>query len=561
MAVAQRPRAREPEEAPTRSPRGWLVPLVGILALALGLRLWSIDHGLPFAYNQDEELHFVPVAVDFFLGSYNPGYFENPPVLSYLLHGAYRLWFTEGFPFGAGGFRRAFLRDPSEALLVGRVLVALVGTAVTGLVLWAGTRFFDRRAGLVAALVFACAFLPVFYSKQALNDVVTLAPLTAGLVCCVLAYERGRGRDWLLAGAAIGAACATKYTAGAMAVTVCVAAALRVLERRDGLVRAAAWLVASGAAFSLAFFALNPYALLDFAEFRSQLGGQSVQAGANAKLGQDAVPGWLYYARTLTWGLGSAPLVAALAGAALALRRCPGRALLLVAFPVLFGLFLSLQARWFGRWLLPAYPALCVLAGYAAARAVDLVRGGPRARALALGAVAIVLAGQGLLSSVHVDRVLAREDTRSLARAWLVRNVPAGERVVVEPFVPAGWLRRDGQAGPERYDRYPIRRPFQGYQRRLEPGLLDTYRRGRYCWVVVGSHQKSRGLKAGLAGARRYYERLDRESALVRTWSPYRPGAGAVPFSFDLSFNYLPAAYERPGPVVAVHRLRDCGPR
>jgi len=37
--------------------------LVGVLALAFGLRLWSIDHGLPFVYNADEELHFVPRAV------------------------------------------------------------------------------------------------------------------------------------------------------------------------------------------------------------------------------------------------------------------------------------------------------------------------------------------------------------------------------------------------------------------------------------------------------------------------------------------------------------------
>jgi hypothetical protein len=31
-----------------------------------------------------------------------------------------------------------------------------------------------------------------------------------------------------------------------------------------------------------------------------------------------------------------------------------------------------------------------------------------------------------------------------------------------------------------------------------------------------------------------------------------------VPFSFDLSYNYYPGAYERPGPTVRVYRLRDC---
>jgi hypothetical protein len=343
-----------------------------------------------------------------------------------------------------------------------------------------------------------------------------------------------------------------------MAATVCVAAALRVLERRDGVIRAAAWLVGAGAAFTVAFVVLNPFAVVDFAEFKSQLGGQSVQAGANAKLGQDAVPGWFHYLRTLTWGLGWAPAVAALVGAVLAVRRCAGRALLLVVFPVLFALFLSIQARWFGRWLLPAYPALCVLAGYAAVRVVDALPVSGRGRALALAALALVLAGQGLASSVHVDRVLGRTDTRAEAREWLVANVPARTRVVVEPFVPAGWLRLGGQDGPQRYDRWPVRRPFQAYEKKLRPELLDSYRRGGYCWVVVGSHQKARGLKAGLPGARAYYTRLDAESAATRVWSPFRRGAGPVPFSFDLSFNYLPRAYERPGPVVEVHRLEGC---
>ena len=34
----------------------------------------------------------------------------------------------------------------------------------------AGREWFDRRAGLVAAAIMAVAFLPVFYSRLALND-------------------------------------------------------------------------------------------------------------------------------------------------------------------------------------------------------------------------------------------------------------------------------------------------------------------------------------------------------------------------------------------------------
>jgi hypothetical protein len=534
--------------------------LAGILLAGLWLRLWSIDHGLPYVFNADEELHFVPIAVDMFArGSFNPGYFENPPAITYAFYLLLKLRFTAGFPFGAaGGFVREFANDPERAYLAARLLVALIGTAVAWLAYWAGSRFYDRRTGLVAAALLAFAFLPVFYSKHALNDVVTLAPVTVGLVACLLVHRRGAALDWALAGGAIGVATATKYTAGAMLVVLAVAGLARLREGRSDTRAAALGLAAAGVAFTVAFLVLNPFALLDASDFRSQLGGQSGQAGT-AKLGQDDVPGWLYYLWTLTWGLGWLPALAAVAGGVLALRDERAKALLLIAFPVVLFLFLGAQGRFFGRWLLPAYPALAVLAGYAVARAADALppraAGWRTAAAAALGALLVV---QGFASSVRVDSVLARSDTRVLARDWLVDNVPRRARVVVEPFVPDGFLNRGGRSGPPLFDRFPVKRPFQAYEKKLSPGLVDTYRAGGYCWVVTGSHQRGRGLKEGLPGARAYYERLDRESESTLVLSPFRADAEPVEFNFDLSFNYLPRQYLRPGPVVEIHRLTGC---
>ena len=89
---------------------------------------------------------------------------------------------------------------------------------------------------------------------------------------------------------------------------------------------------------------------------------------------------------------------------------------------------------------------------------------------------------------------------------------------------------------------------------------IERYRAGGYCWVVVGSTQKGRGLKAGLRvvaallrGARRG-ERGDGHVLALRA-----TGADPVEFSYDFSFNYAPRAFERPGPVVEIHRLRTAG--
>lgn len=538
--------APRPSVAPLRRGTALLV-LGGILIAALALRLWHIRHGMPFAYNADEDEHFVPKAIAMFRDGLDPGYYENPSALTYLLHAVFKVRFSAGFPFGGGGdLVRSFAADPTAAFVTARVLVAVIGTGVVALTYWAGARFYERRVGLVAAALMAVAFLPVFYSKHALNDVVALAPLTAGLVGCLLSYERGRWTDWAFAGAALGAAAATKYTAGAMVLTLAVAAVLRWRRDPRELRPALLGLVLAGAAFTLVFVLLNPYVALNASDARGQITGQSSQADT-AKLGHDDTYGWLYYLGTLTWGFGWLPLVAAVVGGVLAVRRDWRRAALLIAFPVCFYLYMGAQGRFFGRWLLPTYPALCVLAGYA------VVVLSARRSALIAGATALLCA-QGAIASVHVSTVLGREDTRAQALRWIEANVPAGAPLVVEPFVPAAYKKA--------LDRplWPVERPFQAYEKRLRARRIARYRERGHCWVVVGSHQKERGLKAGLRSARTYYAALDAASAETVRFAPYRAGADPVRFSYDFSFNYLPRAYERPGPVVEIHRLRACSP-
>jgi 4-amino-4-deoxy-L-arabinose transferase-like glycosyltransferase len=522
--------------------------LGGILLAALALRLWNLDHGLPFAYNADEAEHFVPKAVDMFRGSLDPGYYENPPALTYVLYVIFNVRFGTG-----RDLVRDFAADPEAAFITARVAVALIGTLVVGLAYWAGARFYERRVGLVAAALMAVAFLPVFYSKHALNDVVTLAPLSVALVGSLLAYERGRWFDWALAGGAVGAATATKYTAGAMLLTAAVAAGLRIHRQRAELRRVLAGLAIAGVAFVVLFLLLDPFALIQLDETRRQIKGQSSQADSG-KLGQDDVRGWIYYVGTLGWGFGWVPLVAAVGGALVALRRDWRRALLLIAFPLFLYLFLGGQGRFFGRWLMPAYPMLCVLAGYGIVALAQAVARRPRPAGALIAGLAALACVQGALASVHVDTVLGREDTRAQALRWIEANVPDGAPVVVEPFVPASWL--DALDRPV----WPVERPFQAYEKRVRVRRIDRYRERGHCWVVVGSTQKQRGLKAGLRSSRNYYRALDEASERTVTFSPFAAGADPVEFSYDASFNYRPRAYERPGPVVEIHRLRACTP-
>jgi 4-amino-4-deoxy-L-arabinose transferase-like glycosyltransferase len=527
-----------------------LWPLAAVVALALVLRLWGLRHGLPYVFSADENAHFVPRAIGMFGHSLNPQYFVNPPAFTYLLHLAF--WARWGTREAVGA---AFAADPGTAFALARVLVALLGAAAAGLIVWAGARLFDRRVGLVAGALFAVAFLPVHYAHFAVNDVPALAPLCLSLAGAAGVYRHGRLRDYALAGAALGVACATKYTAGIVLLCL-LGAAATAPNRGRGLALAAALAVAG-------FAVANPYALFDLDAFRDGLRLQSqASSDGGGKLGLVGDSGVLYYLGTATWGLGWLPALAALGGAVwLSARRSPA-ALVLVPAPVLFLLFMGLQDRFFARWLLPVYPMLCLLAAWAA---VELA-GRRRWRVAVAGAL---LCAQGLVFSVHNDRLLARTDTWTLAREWMVRNIPEGTRVVIEPIAPDQWATDVGRPSRltdngRRWEKWRTsnfrgeRIKLEDYERTLSPPMLRRYERGGYCYVVVGSTQKGRALREpeDVPGAIAYYRSLDRRSDVLYRVSPRGDGSPVGQFSFDFSFNGYPLAYDRLGPEIVIRRLR-----
>jgi hypothetical protein len=570
-----------PESARRRAPSWTGLALAGVLALALGLRLWGIEHGLPFVYNVDEASNFVPTAVGYwFTDTYNPHYFINPPAFSYLLHAVLGLWFG-----GGDGVGTALATDPKGVFVVSRVTSAVLGAAAVAFVYLAGTRLYDRRVGLLAAAVMAVAFLPVFYSHLALNDVPALLPLAVSVYGSAGVLTRGRPLDYAVAGAGLGVAAATKYTAGIVLLPLAVACASQLLVDRRAALRGMALAAGLGAA---GFVLANPFAALSFDEFWADVRKQEEAASGFGKLGLDYDSGLLYYLWVLTWGFGWVPLAAAVAGAARAFALDVRRGLFLVPWPVMFILYMGTQERFFGRWLLPAFPALAILAGVAAAWALGAMPARPRLRPVAGAALVAALLAQGLLYSVHSNRVLSRDDTRNEARAWMVANVPAGSKVVVEPIVPDAWfadpdvhdaaaarargLARSGRrwikfaTGRTTLDDQGRKIPggkgrfvsIEDYERTLRPGLVGSYARGGYCWIVSGSTQYGRAIADPdeVPRALAYYRSLARHVDIAQVFSPYRGDDGPVPFNFDWSFNHYPRAYERPGPTVVIQRLR-----
>ena len=568
-----------------RSGRGWAwAGLAGVLAVGLGLRLWGVRQGLPYVYNIDEATHFVPKAVEMFQHGLDPHYFANPPAFTYLLHVIYALWYG-----GGAGAQRALELNPTELYTLARVASALLGTASLWLLYATGARLFSRAAGLLAAAILAVAFLPVFYSHLAVNDVPTLAPVTLALLGAAGVLRRGSLLDYALAGIGFGLACASKYTAGIVILPVAAAVVARWRLAGPPATRASiAGIVLAGVLALAAFLVANPYSLLDYSSFHSELVHQSkLSAESQGKLGAPRNGGLAYYLWTLTWGLGWLPALAALGGAIAIWRRDAPVGWMLVPAPLIYLAFMGLQGRYFGRWLLPIFPILALLGAFFA---LELARYGARrlrgrapwVRAVGAAVMVAALLAQGLIYSVHSGLVLSSADTRALTRSWMEANIPAGSHIVAEPISPDQWAREEPGAPncPHyRWCKYPslISRitpsgaltatehqvGIEDYERTLSPALIGYYTAHGYCWVLTGSTESGRAFAdpGAVPGAVAYYRALEREGRLVFTSSPYAAGGAPSPFGFDWSFDYYPLSYARPGPQVSIYRLHGgrCG--
>ena len=248
------------------------------------------------------------------------------------------------------------------------------------------------------------------------------------------------------------------------------------------------------------------------------------------------------------------------------------------------------QGRYFGRWLMPILPILCLLAALrAAAQALAPRRAGaggagagaPLRRRGGLGcalrlrrAAVLAMRAQGLVYSVHSGLVLSRADTRTLTRDWMVAQHPArarrssssrSRRTSGRAKRPAHAGCRDGPAttaGASGPRCSPTSTPpaaldvaghhevgIENYVRTLSPALIGLYEQHG---LLLGGHRLDRvGARvrrpAAVPQAIAYYRALARagHSRLPRLALRARRAARS-PFNFDWSFDYYPLAYDGP---------------
>lgn len=540
--------------------------LAAILGAGLLLRLWGIRSGLPVPFNLDEYRHFTVPAVQMFFHGHNPDYFQNPSAFTYFLQAVLSVAYLTPPIHGGREIWNAFQVDATEVFTITRVATTMLGIAASWLLYFVGRRLWGVGVALAAAAFLTFTFLPVHYSHFALNDVPTLLPLCLGLFGLAGVIEKGRALDYAIAGLGLGLATGTKYTAAALSVSIFAAWAIRWRDDRTRGWQELKYLFMAAGVSLVAFFVTNPFSLVHPHQFAFEVRRQQSLSSGVSKLGTDDTNGWFYYAWTLFWGFGVLPLLMALGGIGLALKKDWKKALPYALFALAVFLFMGKQERFYARWMMPVYPVLALFAGYFAVEAgrwltpkFARVREVNSAAYATVAVMAVALIGP-LIHVIHNDRVLSRTDTRTLAKQWILENVPSDAKIAFDLVGPKPYYKENGSFGGDAaFTIKPLPSGYQieTYAQNLSPAVLDQLEEDGYCYVVSGSTQKGRALKNTKKSphAAEYYAELARRGELLKSFSPMKPGATLPRFNFDISYNYYPLGYYRPGPQLDIYRL------
>ncbi len=422
--------------------------LLLILAASLVLNLWGVGYGLPDRLYPDEG-RIINIALAFGMGDLNPHYFNYPALTMYLLFFIYAAYFLVGRMMGifssAADFQRLFFTDPSSFYLLGRIWVAVTGTAVVAMVYRvAASAYRENKAGLIAALIFAPLPYFVYYSHFVVTDILLLFFILLAYLFIIGIYRTGELRYYLLAAAAIGLGAAVKYSPGMLVVTLVLAHLFRELDsgRRVWRLSFLRLPVLAGAVSVLFFFIGSPYCFLDYQGFLASLELRE-HIGRWHIFGTGEGSAWLDYPRLLFFHSFSMlnrfdPMGVILAGGLVwALRHRTKIDLLFLSFPLMLYL---LMGRWTSgsiRYALPIIVVLALLAGRAiveAFSAISRLKSEP-VRRLARGSLSGVLVlsvSLSLLNTGLINFRLTRPDTRTLAREWIEDNIAPGTALAVE---------------------------------------------------------------------------------------------------------------------------------
>ncbi len=399
--------------------------LVVVLLVAAALRLYGIDHGLPEVYNPDE-VNIMARSLSVARGL-DPGYYLYPSFFFYFIFAVMGGLFAFGWALGRyeslAAFQAQFFTDPTDFYIAARLVGVLCAVATIAVTYGLVQKHFGRVAARAAALFLALAYVGVRDAHYLKHDVPSGLLFVLAVWASERAFETRTIRSYVAAGIVLGVSFATHYYMIFLAPAFVLGH--WAFRRREDF----RCVLVSGASSAVTFFLLSPFVLLRFptalAHMRANrqvVVDRSLDSGAALF---PSLPSYLEF--LLTQGIGYLMFALMVVGIVVMASRSKRQLVLWGAFPAMFFAFIT-YTFFAGRYVNPILPAICAAAGLG----VGVV--GSKLGRWAAMAVAIGASLQPLYYVVQIDRLFAGEDTRTVARRFILDHVPSGESVLLQSY-------------------------------------------------------------------------------------------------------------------------------
>lgn len=411
-----------------------------LFIVAVVLRISILHHGLPFRYHPDELL-FVRIVIDMMsAGDINPHWFNHPAsTVIYPLLFAFSALYGVGNLFGYVGsptaFAAIYFNDPAIFYYLGRFVIFAYFLSSIIVIYSLCLEVYDRKRALLSVFIYSFCPLLIYHSVLIRSaDVAMLPFMLAFFLYCARIIRRGNRWDYVWAGFFLGLAIVSKFPAVIFSLAGIAAHIIRyrMAYRKMPLV------LLAFAACVFSAFAFAPFLFLDWRDLIAAAAFENRATVAGAT-GEGFWKNLIWYFETMLWrALTPAGFMFSLLGAAAIAWRRQSDALLIVAVSLCYIVFLSaLNLRW-ERWMIPLVPIFAILAAHGIMtfyETLTIWREGLVSRfaaAFGFGLVAVPMTVSAVVATSHY----AGADTRTLARDWIVENVPAGSIVLLERYTP-----------------------------------------------------------------------------------------------------------------------------
>jgi hypothetical protein len=548
----------------------WVV--VGfILIIGFLLRIWGINFGLPYIYHYDEHF-YIATAVKLGSGIVNNSPYA-PTGLSNVLFFEYIGYFILGKLVGlfptVQHFELAYRTNPSMFYLLGRFTSAAFGTASIIAVYTIGLFLTKKMTGIMASILLAVSFIHVRDSHYSVPD-IAMSTLVIFAVCFAILYvQTGRQRFIYIASLVGGVAIAMKWIALPVALTIWLAWITvpdpKFIKKTSGNKASSHVIKGSVLVALLISLGFSPGAfqvIINPTPYIKEMIGQasSGQYGGFEIWQVDTLPGWLFYGKTLIFGLGIITVLLAIVGVIFyvyhSIRNKSNTMLILISFPLTYFILMGSTPHYFSRYSLPLVPFVALFcADTISVIHQQLLKWKTPFSNYIILIIFFLAIIPSLASSVKHDLILTRTDTRTIAKDWIEENIPSESKIAVDWSVhgPPLSSHESSVLNSQRvYDVYYVGGTG------LSDHTIEWYKQNGYDYLIASSfiYQIPLVFKDLDLRRKEFYSSLDKELQLVKNIYP-NDEEREPDFIFDEIYGPMVSLWgrDRPGPVLKIYKI------